>query len=83
MKIKNVDYKKETHEIVYFVKGELDGSDYNQGQLETIDSTVDKTVEAFGRLLNILAEKKLLTAGDITRIVSIYDYSDEAEFVDE
>lgn len=82
MKIKNVDYKKETLHVADLVLRELDGSDYDKGQLETIDSTVDKTVDAFGRLLNVLAEKKILTAEEIAQVVNIYGCSD-AEFVDE
>lgn len=58
----------------------LDGYSYENGQLETISDGVRKNASAIGRLLETLAEKGLLTAPEIVKIVEGYN-NDEAKLI--
>ncbi len=57
--------KKETS-IAAAVDRELDGRDYERGQIEAISETADNTTRAFGKLIEKLYDKNLLDKSDLT-----------------
>lgn len=48
---------------------ECDGGGYDTGAVEAAARTAENVSKMLGRLVNILAEKKLLTAQDISMII--------------
>lgn len=69
---------EKTSTIADFVTSGLDGRDYD-GALERAGATADNTAEALGRLVEILAEKGIVSASEVVIIAGNYE---EAEFVD-
>lgn len=52
----------------------LDGHDYDRGSVETAAATAENTLRAFSKLMQILAEKNLLTKEEIIEITGMYRY---------
>ena len=52
-----------------FVVEELDGSEYDRGELETMRAEIKKTVEAFAGLLQTLSDKGVLNDVDVFKVV--------------
>lgn len=71
MKIKTTpEYSSitETHEINEYISHKL-WDNYQSGEIEIIKSEIEKIQNAFGELIEILTEKKILDANDIMKIV--------------
>ena len=68
-----------TESIVEFTERHLDGSDWDSGALEQTQRATRDIANAFGRLLETLAEQRVLTAPTVTYIVEGYENTD-AEF---
>ncbi len=70
MNITTKDYSgsTSTESVASFVERAMDCSDYGSGQLEDIQGKSRKTAETLGRLCELLADRKLLSADDITHI---------------
>lgn len=86
MDIKTKEYygKERVESVKDFVVRKLDGCDYERGAIETIEKTAENATEAIGRLCEILAEKSILSADDIVRVVSKYPHEfNSASFSDE
>jgi len=81
MKIRRETYEghKDT-EVKDYIINCLDGNDYDRGALEATRKTADNACEAIGKLINILANKGLLTATEIKDIAGDF-MSDSIEFV--
>ncbi len=47
----------------------LNGSDYDRGQVEAAAAEARNAVEFLGRLVNVLADKKILTEEDLTALL--------------
>lgn len=52
-----------------FTVSHLTSDDYERGAVEMADKKAERACAAFGRLLEILAEKGMLSAPEIARIV--------------
>ena len=52
-----------------YISRQLDGRDYEQGELEDLHSTVDKLHVAFGLLFELLETKKVLTGEEIKKTI--------------
>jgi hypothetical protein len=74
--------RKRDETVTQYAERCLDGSDLESGQLEAIERGNEKNSRAIGRLLELLAMKGLLTASEVTRIVSDYEVED-ARFLNE
>lgn len=75
MKIKGeTEFRVFETEVEDYVVSELNGESYDRGQIEAIEKTGENTVEAFGRLIDVLATKGLLDAKEIMQIIGDYDY---------
>ncbi len=61
-------YGTRTESIEGFISRALDSHGYGSGQLEDINAKADKTAQAIGRLCEILAERRLLNADEVTSI---------------
>ncbi len=61
--------KERTETLEQYVSSQFDGYDYEGGQLENLRRTVRHQNKAFARLLDILAQKEIVSAPDITEIV--------------
>ena len=74
MEIKaTVPYEREREETVaHYAARHMDGSGYDTGHLEAIARSVDKITCSYGRLIEALAEKGLLTAPEVTQVVEGY-----------
>ena len=81
MKIKLEDWHMDQiQELSEFVENELDGPyDWGDGQLEEVSRIAKGANGALGRLVVVLAEKGVLTAPEVIRVVSNYE-SSVAEF---
>ena len=62
-----------------FASGELDGSDYERGELETIKAEAGNVKEAFARLIGILHARGDLNEFDVHFIVKGYIPREHAE----
>jgi hypothetical protein len=71
-----------TYELVKYVTTGLNGDDYENGAVETAQATADKCSEAIGRLLELLAIRKVIGSSDIVYIVEGFR-RDNAELVEE
>ena len=63
---------KEYDDIEDFLKSELDGSDYDTGQLETVAYTAENNSKAIGRLMQTLYDNGVLTLKEVHRIATGY-----------
>lgn len=74
MKIKTEIYgtKHEYGSLEEYAEYRLDGDDYGKGQMEATTDTAKNNSKAIGRLLDFLANKKLLTAKEAVTIVEGY-----------
>lgn len=75
MKIKATPlYEEERDEtVIHYAKRCLNRSDYHAGQMESMQANSDNITSAFGRLLELLASKGVLTAPEITGIVERWE----------
>lgn len=64
-----------TMDLKDLVKGIIEDSTFSEGRIEGIDNKVDKITEMMGRLIDTLAEKKILDSKDINTILQNYKYS--------
>jgi hypothetical protein len=62
--------------LASYASYELDGNDYDVGALEAAERTGVRTREAFGRLMQVLADKGILNAADISFILHDYVHHD-------
>lgn len=76
MKFPNWNNTKELG-VADFVSGALSGSDYDRGALEEAAAQATNVSEAFGRLVEILAERGDLTRKDVFKIAKGYVPRDE------
>lgn len=65
--------------IEIYAERHLNGDDYNKGVVEAAYSTAQNNSKALGRLMDILAQKGLLTALETYKIIEGYD-SGTADF---
>lgn len=70
---------REAQSISTYTQRELDGTDYDRGQLEAVGAGLDNGHAAFGRLLDLLAEKEIINANELVKIVENYETT-EAKF---
>jgi len=69
MKIQITTYKGfEDKDVKDYIFHCLNGDDYNSGAVEAARKTADNVCEAFGKLIDLLSAKGLLTATDIKDI---------------
>ena len=61
------DYKE--IEIWRYIADHFRNQCYGQGQIEALESNIWEVNQAFGRLVEILAEKEVLTAIDIKQLL--------------
>lgn len=61
---------EQTYDLATFVAGQLDGDDYERGAVESAQATADNVAQAFGRLVDLLAERGLLSATDVTMLAN-------------
>ncbi len=52
-----------------FVNCVLDGQKYDRWVFETIEASSRKNTEAIGTLLNILCDKKIINADELSKII--------------
>ena len=75
MKIKHNEYGEPSRyndeEIDDITERHLNGDDYERGELEATRATADNAVKTLGKLLNILAEKELLSIKEIKEILEL------------
>ena len=64
-----------TKELTDMVKDIIEDSTFSEGRIEGIDNKVDKIVEMLGKLVNTLAEKKILNSEDLNIILQHYKHS--------
>lgn len=62
-------------ELKDLVEHIIDDSTFSEGKIEGIDNKVNKLSEMMGKLINTLAEKKVLDSEDINIILQNYKYS--------
>ena len=55
-------------DVFMYLKDILDGSDYERGELETINATSSNIIKAFANLIVILKDKDILNNEDILKI---------------
>ena len=74
MKITTENYgtKREYTSLEEYAKCRLDGDDYGMGQMEATTATAENNSKAIGRLLDLLADKSLITAEEAATIVEGY-----------
>tara|TARA_R110002074_G_scaffold385855_1_gene567286 strand:+ start:309 stop:554 length:246 start_codon:yes stop_codon:yes gene_type:complete len=78
--IKHTSWRGEqTSSIEGFVSSELYSRSYDYGTLERVEATADNATEGLGRLVEILAEKGIISASEVGIIAGNYG---EVEFVD-
>jgi len=69
MKIQIVTYEGfKDKDIKDYIFHCLNGDDYDSGEMEAARKTADNVCEAFGKLIDLLTSKGLLTATDIKDI---------------
>ena len=56
-----------------YVEGKLSGYDYDSGQLESLSRQANRNTEAIARLLEKLAELRVLKLDDVPGIVGGYE----------
>lgn len=78
MKIKNVDYQMDEKDLQRWVEEEL-SRDFDGGELESMRTNIRNLIKMNASLINIFAEKGMLSASEVSKIVSGYDR--EFEFV--
>ena len=66
---------EEEIELFQYVSEKLQSSEFNQGVLEDAATTATNSTEAVGRLLDILAEKGILSLPQIFSIATGYSES--------
>lgn len=82
MKIEKTGYgKSEVLPVEDFVASQLDGDDYERGRLEAAERTASNACQAIGRLLDLMAEKRIINASDICKIVDSYIDNDSVTTV--
>lgn len=55
-------------EVSDYIKNQLDGCDYDRGQIEAVEATANNAAEALGFLVDKLRERDLLTDEDVIDI---------------
>lgn len=70
-------------EIVSFFSRLLDGSDYEVGHLECAQRTATNNSEAIGRLVQLLAEKGVLSAAEVVSIAASLSSYEQPAFTNE
>jgi hypothetical protein len=70
MKVLIKDYmgKTQEKELQEILQSCMDGTDYEQGQLEDMSRTIDKTRGMLALLIDILADKSAFTVEDLVRL---------------
>lgn len=69
-------YTEDRLEASKFITRALDGSDYERGSLETVEAQARNVTEAFGRLIQVLSDKDIITDGQV-HFVALGYYGDE------
>jgi len=62
------------YEIDSYVLSKLNGDDYGTGELERMDNEIHSLKTMCAQLLNVLAEKQLITTEDIEKIFNGFRY---------
>jgi hypothetical protein len=65
-------------ELPDFVVTKLDSCEHGEGMMESVANKTSNTLAAFGRLLEVLHKKKVITLAEVGRIVSGGDLGIEA-----
>lgn len=77
MKVVVTDWRDSTktkeQSLQDYVEEHLDGSDFERGSLETAQATARNVLTAFSRLVEVLAEKKVITTAEFSQIVHGYE----------
>lgn len=76
MKFK-VPYSSQTLDLQRFLHKELNGADYELGQLETVQNGHSKLETSFINLIEKLVDKEILSKNDIYMIIYGYVPKDE------
>ncbi len=63
------DFDKGGEALVKVVERALDGSDYENGELETIRDTANNTASFVARLCLLLIEKKLISKDELKKVI--------------
>jgi len=72
MRFKN-PYGERELTVAEFAANELDGNYYDRGALESAEATANNVNDAFSRLLQVLADRHLLTKNEVHKIINNYD----------
>lgn len=72
MKVKIEDYtgvEKDSVDLAEYAIRSFDGDDYERGALECAQGTANNVARALGKLIDVLAYKRLLTDDDLNNIL--------------
>ena len=78
MKIQTDDYGKvqEWQSLMEYAELKLDGDDYGKGRLEAAEDTARNNSKAIGRLLDLMADKGIVSANEVVIIIEGFISSD-------
>ena len=72
-------YQENKLEAKKFVERALDGSDYGRGALEATEAQANNVTAAFGRLIQVLSDKDVLTDSQVHFVALGYHKGDDDE----
>jgi len=62
-----------TDNLDVIVARQMDGNDYDVGQIEAIRATSNNIAEAFGRLIQVLVQRQRINLEDVPGILAMYE----------
>ena len=67
-------------ELGDLIERNLDGSDYDQGELEDMQQTIHNLKDSLATLLSIMFDKKQLNKNQLKEIIGYIRYDDKEKF---
>ena len=68
VKIKRIFDDEKTVDLIAYVESQVNGDDYDRGALESAQATADNAGVLLGKLIDVLAAKKVLTDANLLNL---------------